>query len=125
MNILMIGSIIMMALGVFLMIGRTFLPGTVVIILGIIISLYSQYHPLINKMRTNTDLSKVRTNTDLSKVRTNTDLSKVRTNTDLSKVCMCSICNHKKSKLCIDSRCHCCIIIKEDIVVGHHNSPLQ
>jgi hypothetical protein len=107
MNILMIGSIIMMALGVFLMIGRTFLPGTVVIILGIIISLYSQYHPLINKMRTNTDLSKV------------------RTNTDLSKVCMCSICNHKKSKLCIDSRCHCCIIIKEDIVVGHHNSPLQ
>jgi hypothetical protein len=134
MNILMIGSIIMMALGVFLMIGRTFLPGTVVIILGIIISLYSQYHPLINKMRTNTDLSKVRTNTDLSKVRTNTDLSKVRTNTDLSKVrtntdlskvCMCSICNHKKSKLCIDSRCHCCIIIKEDTVVGHHNSPLQ
>jgi hypothetical protein len=152
MNILMIGSIIMMALGVFLMIGRTFLPGTVVIILGIIISLYSQYHPLINKMRTNTDLSKVRTNTDLSKVRTNTDLPKVRTNTDLSKVrtntdlskvrtntdlskvrtntdlpkvCMCSICNHKKSKLCIDSRCHCCIIIKEDIVVGHHNSPLQ
>ena len=88
----------MMALGVFLMIGRTFLPGTVVIILGIIISLYSQYHPLINKMRTNTDLS---------------------------KVCMCSICNHKKSKICIDSRCHCCIIIKEDTVVGHHNSPLQ
>ncbi len=106
----------MMALGIFLMIGRTFLPGTVIIILGIIISLYSQYHPLINKMRTNTDLSKV---------RTNTDLSKVRTNTDLSKVCMCSICNHKKSKICIDSRCHCCIIIKEDIVVGHHNSPLQ
>ena len=103
----MIGSIIMMALGIFLMIGRTFLPGTVIIILGIIISLYSRYHPLINKMRTNTDLSKV------------------RTNTDLSKVCMCSICNHKKSKICIDSRCHCCIIIKEDTVVGHHNSPLQ
>ena len=88
----------MMGLGIFLMIGRTFLPGTVIIILGILITLYSRYHPLIKNMKAKSDLS---------------------------KVCTCSICNHKKSTSCLDSRCHCCIIIKEDTVVGHHNSPLQ
>ena len=97
MNILLIGSIVMMGLGIFLMIARTFLPGTIVIILGILMTLYSRY-PSIKSMRSKTDLA---------------------------NICMCAICNHKKSKVCLNSRCHCCIIIKEDIVVGHHNSPLQ
>jgi hypothetical protein len=97
MNVLMIGSIIMMGLGILLMVGRTFLPGSVVIILGILMTLYSRYPSFQN----------------------------MRTKTDPAKICICSICNHTKSKICLDSRCHCCIIIKEDTVVGHHNSPLQ
>ena len=90
----------MMGLGIFLMIARTFLPGTVVIILGIIMTLYSQYsrHP---------------------------SFKNIKSKPDPAKICICSICNHKESKNCIDSRCHCCIVIKEDTVVGHHNSPLQ
>ena len=87
----------MMGLGILLMVGRTVLPGSVVIILGILMTLYSRYPSFQN----------------------------MRTKTDPAKICICSICNHKESKNCIDSRCHCCIVIKEDIVVGHHNSPLQ
>lgn len=97
MNILLIGSICMMALGIFLMVARTFLPGTIVIILGILMTLFSKY-PLFKNMKAKTNLA---------------------------KICTCSICNHKKSKSCLDSGCQCCIIIKEGIVVGHHNNALQ
>ena len=97
MNILLIGSLCMMGLGIFLMIARTFLPGTIVIILGILMTLYSRYPSFKN----------------------------MGAKADLSKICMCAICNHKKSKSCLDSGCQCCIIIKEGAVVGHHNSALQ
>lgn len=97
MNIMLIVSICMMAFGIFLMVARTFLPGTIVIILGILMTLFSKYSLFKN----------------------------MRTKTDLAKICMCSICNHKKSKSCLDSGCQCCIIIKEGTVVGHHNSALQ
>ena len=96
MNTLLIERLVMMGLGIFLMIARTFLPGTVIIILGILMTLYSRYPSIKN----------------------------IRAKADQANICSI-ICNHKKSKSCIDSRCHCCIIIKEDIVVGHHNSPLQ
>ncbi len=97
MNILLIGSVCMMGLGIFLMTARTFLPGTIVTILGILMTVYSTY----------------------------SSIKKIKAKTDLVKICMCSICDHKKSRSCINSGCHCCIIIKEGIIVGHHNSALQ
>jgi hypothetical protein len=87
----------MMGLGIFLMVARTFLPGTVIIILGVLMTLFSRYASIKN----------------------------TGAKTDMAKICICAICNHKKSKNCLDSGCQCCIIVKEGTVVGHHNSPLQ
>ena len=44
---------------------------------------------------------------------------------NIDKRCLCSICNHTESNLCIQQKCMCCSIAKGDKVVGHTNNPLQ
>lgn len=39
--------------------------------------------------------------------------------------CMCTICNHEQSNMCIQQKCVCCSIAKGDRIVGHTNNPLQ
>ncbi|MDN5847919.1 MAG: hypothetical protein L0H53_16790 [Candidatus Nitrosocosmicus sp.] len=39
--------------------------------------------------------------------------------------CLCAICEHTESSLCIQQKCVCCSIAKGDKVVGHSNNPLQ
>lgn len=41
------------------------------------------------------------------------------------KRCLCTICDHTESNLCIQQKCICCSITKGDKVVGHTNNPLQ
>ena len=39
--------------------------------------------------------------------------------------CICQICSHDKPLVCIKEKCKCCIIMKENKVIGHSNNPLQ
>lgn len=39
--------------------------------------------------------------------------------------CICSICGHRASGTCIQNRCPCCILMRDDKVIGHSNNPLQ
>ena len=39
--------------------------------------------------------------------------------------CICTICNHQKSKICLQQKCAGCIIMKEDTIIGHSSIPLQ
>ena len=39
--------------------------------------------------------------------------------------CICQICSHDKPLVCIKEKCKCCIIMKENRVIGHSNNPLQ
>jgi hypothetical protein len=39
--------------------------------------------------------------------------------------CICVICKHEESKICLQQKCACCIIMKEDTIIGHSNNPLQ
>ena len=39
--------------------------------------------------------------------------------------CICTICKHEESKICLQQKCACCIIMKEDTIIGHSNNPLQ
>jgi hypothetical protein len=41
------------------------------------------------------------------------------------KRCLCAICEHTESILCIQQKCVCCLISKGDKFVGHINNPLQ
>ena len=40
--------------------------------------------------------------------------------------CICAICKHKEMKICLQQKCVCCIIMKGDVIIGHHiNNSLQ
>jgi len=39
--------------------------------------------------------------------------------------CLCSICGHRVSGTCFQNGCVCCLLMKDDKVIGHSNNPLQ
>jgi hypothetical protein len=39
--------------------------------------------------------------------------------------CLCSICGHRVSGTCFQNRCACCLLMKDDKVIGHSNNSLQ
>ena len=40
--------------------------------------------------------------------------------------CICAICKHKETKICLQQKCACCLIMKGDVIIGHHpNNSLQ
>lgn len=39
--------------------------------------------------------------------------------------CICAICNHEQSSICIQQKCICCSIARGDKIIGHTNNPLQ
>ena len=42
------------------------------------------------------------------------------------QACICPICKHKETKICLQQKCACCLIMKGDVIIGHHsNNPLQ
>jgi hypothetical protein len=43
----------------------------------------------------------------------------------IKQACICAICKHEESKICLQQKCACCIIMKEDTIIGHSNNPLQ
>jgi hypothetical protein len=40
-------------------------------------------------------------------------------------VCTCSICKHKKSGVCLELNCACCILMRNKQIIGHFNDPPQ
>lgn len=52
-------------------------------------------------------------------------LSKDEVRIKSDEACICSICKHKVSNTCLNENCACCILMKDDSVVGHSNNPLQ
>jgi hypothetical protein len=40
-------------------------------------------------------------------------------------ICTCSICEHKESGICLQYKCACCILMRNNKVIGHSNNPLQ
>jgi hypothetical protein len=42
-----------------------------------------------------------------------------------SQPCTCPVCNHDYEEMCFQNRCACCLIMKNDKVVGHSSSALQ
>lgn len=42
-----------------------------------------------------------------------------------TKPCTCPVCNHENQAACFNRKCACCLITKNDKVVGHSSSALQ
>jgi hypothetical protein len=47
------------------------------------------------------------------------DIKRNRKNEDL---CICTICSHKQSDICIKKKCPCCINVKDNNVIEHSNN---
>ena len=34
-----------------------------------------------------------------------------------TKACICAICKHKETKICLQQKCACCLIMKGDVII--------
>ena len=39
-----------------------------------------------------------------------------------TQACICLICKHKETNICLQQKCACCIIMKGDVIIGHHTN---
>ena len=39
-----------------------------------------------------------------------------------TQACICAICKHKETKICLQQKCACCLIMKGDVIIGHHTN---
>jgi hypothetical protein len=46
-------------------------------------------------------------------------------NISSKQACVCPVCKHQDAGMCFEERCSCCLITKDEKVVGHSSSPLQ
>lgn len=44
---------------------------------------------------------------------------------NVKDICICPICSHEQTNDCLQNRCPCCIIMKDNDIEGHSNNPLQ
>jgi hypothetical protein len=38
------------------------------------------------------------------------------------QACICAICKHKETNICLQQKCACCLIMKGDVIIGHHTN---
>ncbi len=41
------------------------------------------------------------------------------------QACVCPVCKHRDARMCFEEKCSCCLITKDEKVIGHSSSPLQ
>jgi hypothetical protein len=47
----------------------------------------------------------------------------IKNNKKNYNLCICNICNHKQSNICIKKKCPCCISAKDNEAIEHSNNP--
>jgi len=104
-------GITMILLGVILFALRAALVSLVIMIIGI--SLFTAWLYLITRLKESKNLPQ------------KGSLSNRQVQGELNEECICAICKHKVSNTCLNENCACCILMKDDSVVGHSNNPLQ
>jgi len=94
----LIGGIAVVAFSILLLTLRAIIPSFIIMLVGIFLIIYWIY---IIKTKS----------------------QGIKSNID--KKCLCAICEHTESSICIQLKCMCCSIAKGDKIVGHTNNPLQ
>jgi hypothetical protein len=46
-------------------------------------------------------------------------------NISSKQACVCPVCKHQDAGMCFEEKCSCCLITKDEKVIGHSSSPLQ
>ena len=39
--------------------------------------------------------------------------------------CVCAVCKHEHTDMCLQNKCACCLLTKGEKVIGHSNNALQ
>ncbi len=104
-------GITMILLGVILFSLRAAVISLPIIIIGI--SLFTAWLYLSTRLRESKNLTQ------------KGGLPSRQVQAESNEECICAICKHKVSSTCINENCACCILMKDDSVVGHSNNPLQ
>lgn len=94
----LIGGIAVIGFSVLLLVLRAIIPSLIIMLTGISLIIYWMY---ITRAKNQKNGSKY------------------------DKKCICAICKHTESSVCIKQKCVCCSIAKGDKIVGHTNNPLQ
>jgi hypothetical protein len=101
----------MIILGVILFALRAALISLVIIIIGI--SLFTAWLYLSTRLKASRNLPQ------------RSSISNNQVQGELNEECICAICKHKVSSTCLNENCACCILMKDNSVIGHSNNPLQ
>ena len=104
-------GITMIILGVILFALRAAIISLVIIIIGI--SLFTAWLYLSTRLKESKNLPQ----------RGSTSNRQVQG--ELNEEGICAICKHKVSSTCLNENCACCILMKDNSVIGHSNNPLQ
>jgi hypothetical protein len=104
-------GITMILLGVILFALRAALISLVIIIIGI--SLFTAWLYLSARLKESKNFLQ------------NGGLPNKQVQAGSNEECICAICKHKVSSTCLNENCACCILMKDDSVIGHSNNPLQ
>jgi hypothetical protein len=94
----LIGGIVVIAFSILLLTLRAIVPSLIIMLTGIFLIVYWIY---ITKTKNQ------------------------GTGPKYDRKCLCAICGHKESSVCIHQKCICCSIAKGDKIVGHTNNPLE
>jgi hypothetical protein len=54
-------------------------------------------------------------------IRSKEKRQKKRAYVNITQVCICLICDHKETKICLQQKCACCLIMKGNDIIGHHS----
>ena len=104
-------GIAVILLGVMLFALRAVLISLVIMIIGI--SLFTVWLYLSTRLKESKNLPQYG------------GLSSRQDQGELNEKCICPICKHTVSGTCLNENCACCILMKDDSVIGHSNNPLQ
>ena len=94
----LIGGIVVIGFSVLLLALRAIVPSLIIMLAGIFLIIYWMF---ITRAKNQKNGSKY------------------------DRKCICAICKHSESSVCIKQKCICCSIAKGDKIIGHTNNPLQ
>ena len=94
----LIGGIAVIGFSVLLLALRAIVPSLIIMLAGIFLIIYWMY---------------------IARAKNQKNRSKY------DRKCICAICKHSESSVCIKQKCICCSIAKGDKIIGHTNNPLQ
>lgn len=115
--ILVLG-IVILVLGVILLTLRSVLFSLILIIIGISLFTYWLYVNARSRELSRNHITYIGS-------AANDDDTTATTMGKQEGICICSICEHKESGICLHHKCACCILMRNNKIIGHSNNPLQ